>query len=219
MLTPVRTHRWDVSPAEAVHIQQELAAQWHAADTLGEVRLVAGIDVGLHQGYTRAAVVVLALPSLARVEAVVAEREVTFPYVPGLLSFREGPAVLAALARLACVPDVLVFDGQGYAHPRRMGLATHLGILLDWPTIGCAKSRLIGEHAPLAPERGSAQPLFAGGEQVGLVLRTRQGVWPVYVSVGNRIGLAHAAELVLACGAGYRLPEPTRWAHRLASGA
>ena len=217
MLTPICEQRWDVSPREAMQLQHSLAAQFHATDTVGEVRLVAGIDVGLRQGRARAAVVVCALPGLARVEAATAEHELTFPYVPGLLSFREAPAVLAALAQLSCVPDVLIFDGQGYAHPRRMGLATHLGILLDWPTIGCAKSRLIGEHAQPATERGSAAALLDGGEQIGLVLRTRHAVRPVYVSVGNRIGLAHAVALVLACSGGYRLPEPTRWAHHLAS--
>ncbi|NLX37753.1 MAG: deoxyribonuclease V [Chloroflexi bacterium] len=217
MLTPVLSHRWDVSPGEAAQIQRDLAARLLHSDTLDEVRLVAGVDVGLWQGRARAAVTVHALPALDQVEAVVCEGEVTFPYVPGLLSFREGPVVLAALAQLHTIPDVLIFDGQGYAHPRRMGLASHIGVLLDWPSIGCAKSRLVGQHDEPADARGSAAALWDGEEQIGLVLRTRQAVRPVYVSVGHRVGLGHAAEIVLACGAGYRLPEPTRWAHRLAS--
>jgi len=217
MLTPVWPQRWDVSPQEAAQLQRQLLGRFHKSDTLGEVRLVAGVDVGLHPGHARAAVVVCALPGLERVEEVIVDGDVTFPYVPGLLSFREAPVVLAALARLNAVPDVLIFDGQGYAHPRRMGLATHLGILLDWPTLGCAKSRLIGKADEPGPTRGCVASLRDGDEEIGLVLRTRSGVRPVYVSVGNRIGLAHAAEVVLACGRGYRLPEPTRWAHQLAS--
>jgi deoxyribonuclease V len=217
MLTPVWSHRWDVSPREAVQIQRELAPRFSGRDTTGTVRLVAGIDVGLRQGRLWAAVTVHALPGLEQVEALVHTCEASFPYVPGLLSFREGPAVLAALAQLRSIPDVLMFDGQGYAHPRRLGLATHIGILLDWPTIWCAKTRLVGKHDMPSEERGSATPLYDGQEQIGLVLRTRHAVKPVYVSAGHRIGLEHAAEIVLACGAGYRLPEPTRWAHRLAS--
>jgi len=181
-------------------------------------RTVAGVDVGIKGELARAAVVVMALPELSILERVVIERPVTFPYVPGLLSFREAPAILEALARLESVPDVLLFDGQGYAHPRRMGIATHVGILLDHPTIGCAKSRLCGSYEEPAPARGSYTWLRDRGETVGAVLRTRSGVQPVFVSVGHRMRLDIAIDLVLRCTRGYRLPEPTRWAHHLASG-
>jgi deoxyribonuclease V len=143
---------------------------------------------------------------------------VSFPYVPGLLAFREGPIVLAALERLAERPDVLIFDAQGLAHPRRMGLATHLGILLDVPSVGCAKSRLCGKETEPGEEKGSWTPLLDRGEVIGAVVRTRSRVRPVYVSVGHRVDLETAVSLVLSCATKYRLPEPTRWAHRVAGG-
>jgi deoxyribonuclease V len=189
------------------------------SDAFGALRTVAGVDVGFdRQGSCcRAAVVVLQLPALALEEQVVVERPVQFPYVPGLLGFREAPVALAALAALTTPPDLLVCDGQGLAHPRRFGLACHLGLLADIPSIGAAKSRLIGSHAPVGDERGDWQPLLDAGEVIGAVLRTRPCAHPLYVSSGHRISLASAIDLVLRCSAGYRLPEPTRRAHQLAA--
>ena len=214
------THRWDVTPAEARRIQEAGRALVVTEDRLGPIDRVAGIDVGFAQGraVARAAVAVLAFPSLAPVETAVARRPVHFPYVPGLLSFREIPAVLDALAQLRVRPDLLVCDGHGLAHPRRFGLACHLGVLAGLPSIGAAKSRLLGTHAEPGRERGAWVPLEDRGETVGAVLRTRAGVAPLYVSVGHRVSLATAVRLVLACTPRYRLPETTRQAHRLASG-
>jgi deoxyribonuclease V len=160
-------------------------------------------------------VVVLEYPSLRPVETAVVKRRVRFPYVPGLLSFREAPAILDAFARLATRPDLLLCDGQGIAHPRRLGLASHLGLLLDLPTIGCAKSRLVGEYQDPGPRRGARAPLRLDGRQVGWVLRTRDGVRPLFVSPGHRMSIGAAARWVLGCGAGHRLPEPTHLADRL----
>ena len=218
-LRPVHGHDWDLSPAEARALQAELANRIERDDRFGAIERVAGIDVGFEdQGkVTRAAVAVLDLRDLQPIEQAVTRRPTTFPYVPGLLSFREIPAVLDALAELATVPDLLVCDGQGFAHPRRFGLACHLGWLVDIPCIGVAKSRLIGAFADPAPERGAWTPLRDKGQTIGAVLRTRRAVRPVFVSSGHRVGLASAIRLTLACTARYRLPETTRHAHRLAS--
>ncbi len=177
-------------------------------------RLVAGADVAYakERGRCYAAAVVLSLPDLRLVEEAGAERAVEFPYVPGLLSFREGPAVLAALGRLHQRPDLIMFDAHGLAHPRRFGLASHLGYLLDIPSIGCAKSILIGEHGPLAPEAGSTAWLVDRGERVGAALRTRPGVRPVYVSPGYRVGFRQMIRLTMMTLGGLRVPEPTRLA-------
>lgn len=153
------------------------------------------------------------------VEERVARRPLRFPYVPGLLSFREAPALLAVLRKLRSEPDALLFDGHGYAHPRRFGIACHVGLIADRASAGCAKSRLVGEHAEPGPNRGASRPLLHQGERIGSVLRTREGSRPVYASVGHRMDLAGAERLVLACGAGYRLPEPTRLADRLVARA
>jgi deoxyribonuclease V len=213
-------HDWDVTPAEAVALQRGLRERVVARDSLGPVRLVAGVDVGFEEaGRTaRAAVVVLELPGLALVAQAITRQAVRFPYVPGLLSFREIPVVLAALARLREPPDVILCDGQGYAHPRRFGLACHLGVWADRPTVGVAKTRLIGEHGPVPAGRGEWCPLTDKGEVIGAVLRTRPGVKPLYVSVGHRVSLETAVDLVMRCVTRYRLPETTRQAHRLASG-
>lgn len=218
MLTPVRDHPWDVSPQEAIAIQEELASHIDTSDALGVCQNVAGIDVGLGEETAQAAIVVLTLPDLEIVERVRAERPLNFPYIPGLLTFREAPVILDALRRLKREPDALIFDGQGYAHPRHMGLATHVGVLLDHPTIGCAKSRLCGTHKEPGPRRGQYTWLRDGKEIIGAVVRTRTNVKPVFVSIGHKISLQHAVDLVLRCGGGYKLPEPTRWAHRVASG-
>jgi len=221
VVAPVLEHEWDVDATTAVEIQRRLAG--HVVlqgEDSASWDLVAGIDVGLKSRVTaRAGVVVLTYPGLEVVERAVAERPITFPYVPGLLSFREAPAVLDALEQLQHRPDVLMFDGQGYAHPRRMGIATHVGIVVDIPSVGCAKSRLCGTHEEPGPERGCQELLYDGEEVIGAVVRTRTRVKPVFVSVGHRISLEAAVELVLACATRYRLPEPTRQAHHLASQA
>lgn len=213
-------HSWDVTPEEAVAIQQRLRHQVICQDQLAAVQTVAGVDVGFEAGgaVTRAAVAVLRFPELVVQETGLARSPTRFPYVPGLLSFREVPAVLDALEQLSALPDLLLCDGHGLAHPRRFGLACHLGLLTGLPSIGVAKSLLVGRHAPLSPERGAWQPLIDHGETVGAALRTRSGVRPVYVSIGHRISLHSAVEYTLRCVTRYRLPETTRQAHRLASG-
>ncbi len=212
-------HGWDVSPARAREIQEALRGRVVREDVFGEVRRVAGVDVGFpDRGKTvRAAVAVLCFPELTPVDRAVAQRPKTFPYVPGLLSFREVPAAIDAFGELDAPPDLVLYDGHGYAHPRRFGAACHLGVLLDRPTIGVAKKRLIGTHAPVPEERGGWVPLLDDGEVIGAVLRTRVGVKPVYVSIGHRVGLESAVRLVMSCTGRFRLPEPTRWAHHLAS--
>ncbi len=248
MKLPPPLHSWQLSPGAARALQGELAARvvredrpvasargpaasvapppsgpmarlpspWDRAG----VRRVAGIDVGFEdQGrITRAAVAVLDFPSLALVEQSVARLPTAFPYVPGLLSFREAPAVLAALGQLESGPDLLLYDGQGLAHPRRLGIASHLGLWLDLPSIGVAKSRLVGHHGEVPAPRGAWTPLEDRGEVIGAVLRSRAGVAPLYVSPGHRVSLEGAVAWVMACLTRYRLPETTRWAHRLASG-
>jgi deoxyribonuclease V len=219
-VNPSFTHSWEVTPEQARRIQAEGRAHVAAADWLGEVRRVAGIDVGFEDAgsVTRAAVAVLEFPTLRPLESALARRPTTFPYVPGLLSFREIPAVLEALGQLSTPPDLLLCDGQGYAHPRRFGLACHLGVLTGLPSIGVAKSRLIGAHGPLPAHKGAWVPLLDGDETIGAVLRTRSGVAPLYVSIGHRVTLPTAIHWVLACTTRFRLPETTRQAHRLASG-
>lgn len=213
-------HRWDVTPREAIAIQQTLRSRVVREDSMNAVTHVAGVDVGFEQGgsVTRAAVAVLRLADLALVDSALARLPTSFPYVPGLLSFREVPAALEALRGLGIVPDLLLVDGQGIAHPRRLGVASHLGLLCDIPSIGVAKSRLIGEHGEVPDQRGAWTPLLDRGELIGAVLRTRPGVKPLYVSSGHRVSLPTAIAYVMACVTRYRLPETTRWAHRLASG-
>jgi deoxyribonuclease V len=213
-------HPWDVSPDEAVRIQHRLRGlvSVENAPGLEAVRTVAGVDVSIHDDQCRAAVVVLSYPDLAVLGSSVAQggRPITFPYIPGLLSFREGPAVLDACAALETAPDLLIFDGQGLAHPRRCGIASHMGVILDVPSIGCAKSRLCGQYDEPATAAGSTADLVDRGEVIGRAVRTRDGVSPVFVSVGHRVDLDTAVRWVLACCRGYRLPETTRWAHRVA---
>lgn len=214
-----RFHAWDLTPREAIALQTELRGRVERKDRIGEVRRVAGVDVGFEQDgrVTRAAVAVLEYPGLALVEQVVVRVATTFPYVPGLLSFREAPAVLAAFERVRIAPDLILYDGQGIAHPRRFGIASHVGLLLDCPSIGVAKSRLVGAHRMPATRRGAWTPLRDAGELIGAVLRTRAGVKPLYVSIGHRVSLETAVRWTMACVTRYRLPETTRWAHRLAS--
>lgn len=188
-------------------------------DDFGELRTVAGVDAGFEdEGATaRAAVVVLSYPDLAPVDYALARGPARFPYIPGFLSFREAPVILDALTMLREAPDLVICDGQGIAHPRRLGIASHLGVLSGLPTIGCAKSLLVGRHPELPDERGARVPLTHRREQVGWVVRTRPGVKPVYVSPGHCVALDTAADLVMACVTRYRLPETTRYAHNLAS--
>lgn len=213
-------HSWNLSPIEAIALQQELRARLILSDQLGKVRRVAGVDVGFEAGgtLTRAAVAVLRYPELEVLETAIARRPTEFPYIPGLLSFRELPAVLDALEQLREPPDLLLCDGQGIAHPRRFGIASHLGLLVDIPSIGVAKTRLCGTHNALPDQRGAWTPLRLKNEIVGAVLRTRSGVKPLYISPGHRISLETAMAYVMACCTRYRLPETTRHAHRLASG-
>ncbi|MEJ2591298.1 MAG: deoxyribonuclease V [Candidatus Thiodiazotropha sp.] len=217
----MKTPDWQqLTPKQAIALQQELRDRVIRQDCFTPPRRVAGVDVGFEaQGrVTRAAVAVLDFPSLQPLEEAVARQPTRFPYVPGLLSFRELPAILQALARLDRPPDLLLCDGQGLAHPRRFGLACHLGLLTDIPAIGVAKSRLIGSHGALPAEKGAWVPLIDKGEVIGAVLRTRSGVKPLYISIGHRISLESAIHYVLACTTRYKLPETTRAAHRLASG-
>jgi len=218
-LPPALEHDWDVSPAEARAIQSRLSERVILKDEFGPVRYVAGTDVAFEDGLrvTRGAVAVLSFPSLELVEHAVARRPTSFPYVPGLLSFREIPAILDALAMLRRQPDLVLCDGQGYAHPRRFGLACHLGVLTGLPCIGVAKSRLVGQHAVPATEKGSRAPLLDGEELLGTVLRSRTGVRPLYVSPGHRVSHESAVRFTLQCCTRYRLPETTRWADRLAA--
>jgi deoxyribonuclease V len=218
--TPVQSlHPWHVSTAHARIIQDELATEVERADRFGPVRYVAGVDVGFENAgnTTRAALVVLQFPELIPVERIIARRPTDFPYVPGLLSFREIPALLEAFDAVRIWPDVVLCDGQGIAHPRRFGLACHLGVLLDLPTIGVAKHRLIGQFAQPPQRRGAWSALLDKGEIVGAALRSRVGTRPIFVSTGHRVSLASAIDLVLACTRRYRLPETTRQAHHLAS--
>jgi len=217
-MNTVAPHPWRVSTAEAREIQLDLRDRVSFEPDFGEVHTVAGVDVGIAGDVARAAVVVLAYPSLTPVEQSLAEVAASMPYVPGLLSFREAPAILAACEMLDIEPDLFVFDGQGVAHPRRFGIASHVGVILDKPSIGCAKSRLCGTHHEPAPQAGSYAHLYDGEDVVGAVLRTRDKVSPVYVSVGHRTDLETAIQYVLGCCKGYRLPETTRYAHRAASG-
>lgn len=213
-------HDWDVSTRAAVAIQRELADRLTFESLRAAPATIAGVDVSFrrlaYKDYAaQCGVAVLSFPGLKPVDAANWRGPVTFPYVPGLLSFRELPAVIKALEALEVMPDVIMTDGQGYAHPRRMGLACHLGLVLDLPTFGVAKSRLIGTHAEVGCRRGSTTPLFDGGEVIGMVVRTRTDVKPVFVSAGHRITLAEAVELTIACSPKYKVPEPTREAHRL----
>jgi deoxyribonuclease V len=214
-LTLYHSHPWQVPVSEAVAIQKELAGLVREEPLPTVPQTVAGVDMSVRGERVQAAVVVLAYPGLEVVDQASWQGDVQFPYVPGLLSFREAPAVLAALERLRALPDLILADAQGRAHPRRLGLASHLGVLLEWPVIGVAKSRLTGHAAEPGMEAGASTPLVDRGEQVGVVLRTRQDVSPVYVSVGHRITLDEAVAWVLCCTTRYRLPEPARLAHRL----
>ncbi|MDQ3800522.1 MAG: deoxyribonuclease V [Acidobacteriota bacterium] len=213
-------HDWNLSPREAIELQKQLAFEVIAEDTFAApVEKVAGIDLGYdaENDTSRAVVVVLKFPELELIETSEALLPIQFPYVPGLLSFRETPVAIKALEKLQNTPDLILCDGQGLAHPRRFGIACHIGLLADVPTIGVAKSLLVGRFENLGEERGSTAPLVHKNEQIGVALRTKNKVQPVYVSTGHRVSLATAVEYVLQCTPKYRLPETTRLADKLAS--
>ncbi|MFW6125857.1 MAG: deoxyribonuclease V [Chloroflexota bacterium] len=205
---------------EAREIQRSLASQVIRRNEVGTPCLIAGLDIsGVDKrGMAKGAVVVLRLPELTLVDRSVVEEKVEFPYVPGFLSFRETPLLLKTCERLSVTPDLLIADGQGMAHPRRLGLACHLGLCLDIPTIGCAKSVLCGQHDEPGQEPSSSALLLDDDEVIGAALRTRRGTKPVYVSIGHKVDLEAALRWVMACCNGYRLPEPTRLAHLAAAG-
>ncbi len=210
------SHSWDKSSQDARRLQMKLATHVIRKNRLGAVKTVAGIDVGIKGDMACAAVVMLNFPGLDIAAQSTATRRVTCPYIPGLLSFREGPVILDAFDRLEHKPDLLIFDGQGIAHPSRLGIASHIGLLSDLPSIGCAKSRLCGQYQEPGVERGSHVLLMDHGEAIGAIVRTRTNVKPVFVSIGHRVDLQTCIDVVLACCRGYRLPETTRLAHRLA---
>lgn len=212
-------HSWEVSPQKAIQIQENLRKRIVKDEALSQIRTVAGVDVGFpNRDVAQAAVTVLTFPKLELVEKQLAKVPVTFPYIPGLLAFREAPAVLVAIRLLTNEPDLFIFDAQGYAHPRRMGLATHLGIFIDKPSIGCAKSKLVGSYQAPSNRVGGRSALIDNNEIIGAVVRTKPGSPPLFVSVGHRISLDEAVRCVLICTKrGNRLPEPTRLAHQIVS--
>lgn len=213
-------HDWNLSPQEAIQLQKQLAFEVIAEDKLNEpIETVAGIDLGYDakNDMSRAVVAVLKFPELELIESSEAIMPIQFPYVPGLLSFRETPVAIKALEKLENAPDLILCDGQGLAHPRRFGIACHIGLLADVPTVGVAKSLLIGKFENLGETRGSRAPLIHKNEQIGVALRTKDKVQPLYVSVGHRINLETAIEYVLKCAPKYRLPETTRLADKMAS--
>lgn len=214
---PPLPHSWELTPREAIAVQQQLRGLVRLEPLRQEINTIAGADISFNKfsEIVYAGIVVLSLPDLRIIESVGIRSTSKFPYVSGLLSFREAPSLLEAWEKLQTKPDVLMLDGQGIAHPRRLGIASHMGVLLDWPTIGCAKSILVGRHGELAPEAGSRSPLIDRGEQVGVALRTKKNVSPVYVSPGHLMDLDSAVDLVLRTVTTYRQPEPTRQAHLL----
>jgi deoxyribonuclease V len=214
-------HGWRVKPAQALELQSRLSAQVRRTNELTSPRYIAGVDISVDRarGMGRGAVVVLSYPELEIAEVQTIEGRLDFPYVPGLLSFREAPLTLAACEKLEITPDLILVDGQGIAHPRRLGLASHLGLFLDTPTIGCAKSRLCGHHGTPGGKPGSYAELKDNDETIGAALRTKSGTNPIYVSIGHRVDLEAAIYWAMQCCRGYRLPEPTRLAHLAAGGA
>lgn len=213
-------HAWQLTVDEAIAIQEQLRTEVITEDKFKQpVKYVAGVDMGFEEDGTisRAAVAILSFPDLQVIETSLARRPTTFPYIPGFLSFREIPALLDALEKITTIPDIILCDGQGIAHPRRLGIACHLGVIIDIPTIGVAKSLLVGKHEVVPDTKGSWQPLIHKGETIGAVLRSRTGVKPLYVSSGHRVSLPTAIDYVLRCTPKYRLPETTRIADKLAS--
>ncbi len=218
MILP-RLHSWDFPPKDAIALQKELAGRVIIDRPLDfdRVKLVAGVDVSVKDGWSQAAVVVTRLPDFAVIETVTIKRPTSYPYIPGLLSFREGPVLVEAFQKLTCEADLFLFDGIGYAHPRRIGIASHMGLWLNKPTIGCGKSRLCGTHGAPLPEKGGAVPLMDRGDTIGSVVTTRTGCKPLFISPGHLCDLPGAVVATLRCTTRYRLPEPVRLAHKAAS--
>ncbi|MCL5005309.1 MAG: deoxyribonuclease V [Acidobacteria bacterium] len=212
LMKPTLRSRWNLTPQQAMRLQERLRDRVVLSDRFGRIRYVAGADIAFEPETQMAfgGVIVYSFPELEEVERHMARRKLRFPYVPGLLSFRESPILIAAFARLQTQPDLLLIDGHGRAHPRLFGIACHIGVLFNKPTIGCAKSLLVGEHKDPASKAGSATPLNFRGEQVGVVLRTRDNVKPIYVTQGHCVSLGSAVKLVRQCVDGYRIPKPTR---------
>jgi deoxyribonuclease V len=220
-MSPKDLHSWDLSPEAAVQVQaglrQRLILVWDGRP----VSAIGGVDVSFKESHACAAIVILRFPDLMPLEGITAVAPLAFPYIPGLLAFREGPAFLAAWERLRVKPDLLMFDGQGIAHPRGIGIAAHMGLWVDRPSIGVAKSRLYGKHAEPGLDRGDRALLYDEHDReraIGAVLRTREKVKPLYISPGHLIDIEHSVAFVLGCVTRYRLPEPTRWAHQIAGG-
>ncbi|HLF25401.1 MAG TPA: deoxyribonuclease V [Anaerolineae bacterium] len=214
-------HPWNLSPDKAIALQKELRDRLVLKWDDRPVNSVAGVDVSIKTDTARAAIAVFRYPDLKPLASVTADVPLTFPYIPGLLSFRESPALLAAWEQLALKPDLVLVDGQGIAHPRGLGIASHLGLWIARPTIGVAKSRLYGQAVEPGPNKGDHTPLtdqHHPPQVIGAVLRTRPGTTPLYISPGHLIDLARSLQFVLACTTGYRLPEPTRWAHKVGAG-
>ncbi len=211
-------HAWNLTPQQAIDLQKQMTLDTITDRPLDPdtIKLVAGVDVSVKDDVSRAAVVVLSYPEMEPVETITVRQPTPFPYIPGLLSFREGPVLTEAFEQVRSEPDVFIFDGMGIMHPRRLGIAAHMGLWLQRPTIGCGKSHLVGKYDPPRDEKGAMSPVMYRGEQLGVVLRTRTNVKPVYISPGHLIDLASAIEIIVRCTPKYRLPEPIRQAHNAA---
>ncbi|MCJ7647296.1 MAG: deoxyribonuclease V [Candidatus Lokiarchaeota archaeon] len=206
-------HSWEVSPQEAIKIQKDLKSNVSLKKSFSKIDKIAGVDVSYYQNKMIAGVIIFEFPNLKTIERQSFISPENFPYIPGLLTFREGPSLLAAFKKVKNEPDIILFDGQGIAHPRRIGIATHLGLFLERPTIGCAKSRLCGKYASVGEGKGDYALLKEGEEVLGAVLRTRKKVKPIFVSPGHKIDLPNSIEIILKCSVKYRLPVPVREAH------
>jgi deoxyribonuclease V len=214
-----KLHNWNLTPQEAARVQAELRERLVLTWDGRPISTIGGVDISIKTESARAAIVLLRYPELTPFEAVTADAPLVFPYIPGLLAFREGPAALAAWNKLQAKPDLLMFDGQGIAHPRGIGIAAQMGLWLERPTIGVAKSRLYGTHKEVGPKRGDRADLIdKNGNVIGAVVRSREKTNPLYISPGHLMDVDHAVEFVMACLTSYRLPEPTRWAHKVAGG-
>jgi len=213
ILKYLNLHSWKVNPREAIQLQKELKKKISLKKSFNKVKVVAGADVSYYKNKMVAGVIVFEFPNLKAIEKQSFISPVNFPYIPGLLTFREGPSLLEAFKKIKITPDVILFDGQGIAHPRRMGIATHLGLFLNKPTIGCAKSRLSGKYTSIGEEKGDYALLKEGEEVLGAVLRTRKKVKPIFISPGNKIDLLTSIDIILKCIDKYKLPVPVREAH------
>lgn len=213
ILKYLNLHSWEVNPQEAIKIQKDLKSNISLKKSFSKINKIAGADVSYYQNKMIAGVVIFEFPNLKTIERQSFISTVNFPYIPGLLTFREGPSLLAAFKKIKNDPDIILFDGQGIAHPRRMGIATHLGLFLDKPTIGCAKSKLSGKYTSVGEGKGDYTLLKEGKEVLGAVLRTRRKVKPIFISPGYKIDLSNSIEITLKCIVKYRLPVPVREAH------